>query len=164
MHWNKYFFQRSWLVLCEPPLAAVETRVARCPRSEAPARSRHLWWSSASILHLKPLCLSLSHPRAVTATGCVEFAMPLIDVCLLRLARGQLSFPQRGANECCTHKSFRPCQSPPPPPPPLSPPFQWCTGPKSIRASVCRLLLFPMSPSSTWPLIESCQSGPLRKN
>lgn len=52
-----------------------------------------------SILNFKLLCLSLSYPRAVIATGCVEFAMPLIDVCLLRLARGQLSFPQRGAIE-----------------------------------------------------------------
>lgn len=52
-----------------------------------------------SISHSKLRCLSLSYPRAVIATGCVEFAMPLIDVCLLRLARGQLSFPQRGAIE-----------------------------------------------------------------
>lgn len=65
-----------------------------------------------SILHFKLLSLSLSYPRAVIATGCVEFAMPLIDVCLLRLARGQLSFPQRGASECCNTKASDPVSSP----------------------------------------------------
>lgn len=88
-----------------------------------------------STLHFKPLWLSLSHPRAVIATGCVEFAMPLIDACLLRLARGQLSFPLRGAIECWQHKSPRPCQ---PPLPPLFS-FHSSTGPKSMKASVWQL-------------------------
>lgn len=44
--------------------------------------------------HPKLLCLSpLYHARAVIATSCVEFAMPLMDVCLLSLARGLLFLP-----------------------------------------------------------------------
>lgn len=82
------------------------------------------WWSrgfrvpriSGAFSPVRFLCLPFCQcPRAVRATGCVAFAVPLTDVRLLRLARGQLSFPQRGAIERSQHKSLRLSQSPPPP-------------------------------------------------
>lgn len=61
--------------------------------------------------------------------------MPLIDARLLRLARGQLSFPQRGAIERRRHKSLKPLSGPhtrsPRSPPPLF--SDACMGPKSIK-------------------------------
>lgn len=80
---------------------------------------QHLHSNSAFSFFLVPL-LPLSAARR-TATGCVEFAMPLIDARLLRLARGQCSFPQRGAIERRETQKLQTLSAPSTPPLPRAP-------------------------------------------